>query len=95
MLRRLKEHGARWQLICQAFGVKSPSQLRKMAESALDKEYRVHLFAFENDGKVRSTDISNLDPEDEDERVSGWGGLTEFSSRFGDAVRDAVNESDL
>lgn len=95
MLRRLKEHGARWQLICQAFGVKSPSQLRKMAESALKKEYRVHLFAFEKDGKVRSTDISNLDPEDEDERVSGWGGLTEFSSRFGDAVRDAVNESDL
>lgn len=95
MLRRLKEHGARWQLICQAFDVKSPSQLRKMAESALDKEYRVHLFAFEKDGKVRSTDISNLDPEDEDERVSGWGGLTEFSSRFGDAVRDAVNESDL
>jgi hypothetical protein len=30
----------------------------------------------------------------EDERIAGWGGLTGFSSRFGDVVRKAVNESD-
>ncbi len=94
MLRRLQEHEARWQLVCQAFDVEPSQQLRKVAKSALTKDYRVHLLAFGDDGKVRSTDISNLDPEDDDERVSGWGGLTELSSRFGDAVRDAVNESD-
>lgn len=94
MLRRLQEYDARWELICQAFNTKPSQPLQKMAESALTKQYRVHLLAFESDGRVRSTDISNLDPEDRDERVSGWGGLTEFSSRFGDAVRDAVNESD-
>lgn len=94
MLRRLQEHDARWQLICQAFDVEPSQQLRTMAESALTKKYFVHLLAFESDDKVRSKDISNLDPEDQDERVSGWGGLTAFSSRFGDAVRDAVNESD-
>ncbi len=93
MLRRLQEHEARWQLICKAFAVEPSPQLRQVAESVLTKEYSVHLFAFDSDGKVRSTDISDLDPEDPDERVSGWGGLTEFSSRFGDAVRDAVNES--
>jgi len=94
MLRRLQEHRARWQLVCRAFDVRPSPQLRKVAESVLTKTYRVHLLAFESDGKVRSSDISNLDPDDPDERVSGWGGLTELSSRFGDAVRDAVNESD-
>jgi AAA domain, putative AbiEii toxin, Type IV TA system len=93
MMRRLQEHGARWQLVCDAFDVRS-SQLHKVAETALSKRYSVHYLAFEDDGKVRSVDISNLDPDSEDERVSGWGGLTEFSSRFGDAVREAVNESD-
>lgn len=53
-----------------------------------------HHLAFGNDGRVRSADISDLDPGSEDERVAGWGGLTEFSSRFGDAVRKAVNESE-
>ncbi len=94
MLRRLQEYEARWQLVCRAFDVPTSQQLHRVMESALVKEYRVHLLAFDEDKTVRSTDISALDPEAEDERVSGWGGLTEFSSRFGDAVRDAVNESD-
>lgn len=93
MLRRLQEHNARWQLVCQAFGVEPSQQLQRVAIAALKKDYRVHLFAFDSSGKVRSTDISNLDPEDPDDRISGWGGLTEFSSGFGDAVRDAVNAS--
>jgi len=48
---------------------------------------------FDIQGKVISKDISTLDPFSEDESVAGWGGLTEFSSRFGNAVRKAVNES--
>jgi hypothetical protein len=93
MLRRLQEHHARWQLVCQAFGVHESHALRKVAEAALKKAYRVHFFEFGRDGKVRSTDISDLDPDSEDEGMAGWGGLTAFSSRFGDAVRTAVNES--
>ena len=92
MMRRLKEHGARWQLVCDAFGVPTSQQMQRVAEAALTKDYRAHVLAFGADGKVRSTDISTLDPGSEDDRVSGWGGLTEFSSRFGDAVRAAVNE---
>lgn len=94
MLRRLSEHQARWQLICDAFGVKPSQQLRPVAEAALRKRYLVHSLAFGSDGMVSSKDISTLDPDDEDETVSGWGGLTEFSSRFGDIVRQAVNESE-
>jgi hypothetical protein len=94
MLRRLKENQARGELVCRAFGVDASQQLQKVASSALTKSYHVHLFAFGDDGKVWSTDISELDPDSDDERISGWGGLTEYSSRFGDAVRDAVNEGD-
>lgn len=94
MLRRLRETHARWQLVCDGFGI-SPqgrSALKKVAEEALGKKIRTYLLSFGDDGQVRSKDVSSLDPGDEDDDVSGWGGLTGFSSRFGDAVRLAVNE---
>lgn len=94
MLQRLREHAARWQLVCDAFDVPKSQQLQKVAKAALKKDYRVHHLAFDSHGKVQSAEISNLDPGADDERVAGWGGLTEFSSRFGDAVRTAVNESE-
>ena len=94
MLRRLKEHRAESQLVCTAFDVASTRAVREVAESAITKEYKVHLLAFDEDGRVRSKDISGLDPESEDEAESGWGGLTGFSSRFGDAVRNSINEAE-
>jgi len=95
MMRQLKEYNASWELVCEAFNIKpqQKSQMRKVAESALGKDYRVYLMDFDKRGKVVSKDISTLDPFSEDESVAGWGGLTEFSSRFGDSVRKAVNES--
>lgn len=93
MLRQLQEHKASWKRVCEAFSVPQSQQMQKVAEAALKKDYRTHLLAYEADGRVRSTDISSLDPGDDDERIAGWGGLTGFSSRFGDAVRRAVNEA--
>lgn len=94
MLRRLQETGARWQLVCDAFGVtERRNALKKVADAALKKQLRTHLLSFDKDGLVRSKDISTLDPGDADDDVSGWGGLAGFSSRFGDAVRQAVNEA--
>ena len=94
MLRRLAEHQARWQLVCEAFGTTASQQMRSVAEAALAKDYAVHALAFGEDGRVRSKDISSLDPDDEDDDISGWGGLTAFSSQFGSVVRKAVNESE-
>lgn len=94
MLRRLQSLGARWQLVCEAFAVEASQQLQKVASAALQKSYRVHLLEYTGDGQVRGKDISELDPDAEDSSISGWGGLTGFSSRFGDAVRTAVNESE-
>jgi energy-coupling factor transporter ATP-binding protein EcfA2 len=94
MMQQLKAREARWQLVCEAFGVQSPQQMRWVAEAALTKDYRAHMLAFDANGKVTAKEISGLDPSSEDEVEAGWGGLTEYSSRFGDAVRKAVNESE-
>ncbi len=42
MLQRLKEHNASWTLICDAFEVESTPAMRKVAQEALRKDYRVH-----------------------------------------------------
>ena len=94
MMRQLKNNHARWQLVCEAFEVATSQAMRGVAEAALAKDYRAHLLQFDGDGKVTSMDISELDPSAEDERVAGWGGLTEYSSRFGDAVRKSANEAE-
>jgi len=94
MLQRLKEHKARWQLVCGAFEVERMAQMRVVAEEALRKDYRVHYMFFDKAMQVRSKDISSLDVEDADDAISGWGGLAELSSRFGEAVRQAVNEAE-
>lgn len=94
MLQRLKELQGRWQLVCEGFEVDKRTALKRVAQEALRKTYKVHLLAFDEDGMVSSRDISDLDPESDDEGEAGWGGLTGFSSRFGDAVRAAVNERD-
>ena len=97
MLGRLREIGARWELVCDAFGVdpRGRKALKKVAVAALEKDIRTHLLAFGADGLVSSKEISSLDPGDEDDDIAGWGGLTGFSSRFGDAVRQAVNEAGI
>jgi hypothetical protein len=94
MMQQLKAHGARWQLVCEAFGVRPSGQMQRVAEAALTKDYRAHLLEFDAEGKVVSKEISGLDPSAEDEREAGWGGLTGYSSRFGDAVRKAVIEGE-
>lgn len=91
MMRLLKENSARWQLVCQAFDVK-PQPMQDVAKASLEKDYRAFLLDFGEDGKVVSRDISNLDPDSPDDHIAGWGGLTSYSSRFADAVRDSVNE---
>lgn len=74
MMRQLRDHKARWQLVCEAFGVVNSPAMRNVAQAALDKNYQAHLLQFDAQGKVTSLDISALDPNSDDERVAGWGG---------------------
>ena len=93
MLQNLKKHKAEPGLISKAFGVTAKTELRKVAEAALGKTYRVHYLSYQEEGKVRSKDISSLDAWSDDTDVAGWGGLSEFSTRFGSAVREAVEKA--
>lgn len=94
MMRQLQQHKARWQLVCDAFEVGPTQPMQKVAEASLTKDFRAHLLDFRKDGLVESLDITSLDPGGEDDRIAGWGGLTEYSSRFAAVVRTAVNEAE-
>lgn len=92
LMKQLKEHRARWSRVCDAFDV-GAAPMKEVAKAALEKSYNAYLLEFRNDGRVHSIDISDLDPTSDDDRISGWGGLTGYSARFADAVRDAVVEN--
>jgi hypothetical protein len=94
MLRRLQDLGADWAKVCEGFSIPAARRqsLKKVAEAALQKDLRTHLFSFGTGGRVFSKDISSLDPSDADDSVAGWGGLSGFSTSFGNAVRSAANE---
>jgi hypothetical protein len=62
-------------------------------EHALAADYRVYFLDIDaSTHRVTTRDISGLDPDAPDHHEATWGGLTGFSSDFGEAVRDAVNE---
>jgi hypothetical protein len=92
-IRQLKEHGASWQLLSEAFGIGSPRAVKTVMQHALTRDYRV-FFMHHSEGVVTSQDISRLDPSSPDTAEAEWGGLSGFSSRFADAVREAVNQSE-
>jgi hypothetical protein len=94
MLRVLANINADWKHVCDAFGVPKSAAMKDVAESALQKDYRVNLLEFNSSNVVESKDISTLDPSSEDDDVSGWGGLTGFTSKFSEIVRRAVLESE-
>lgn len=91
MLQQLREQGGDWHKVCDAFEVDHAESLKRVAKTALTKDLRTYLLRFSGDVVV-SRDISSLDPDDADEEVSGWGGLTGIPSRFAEAVREAANE---
>ena len=70
------------------FKITNPrGDVKKMAEYCLNKSYKVFYFQPEPDtGLTISRDISSLDLFEDDRGISGWGGLSEFSSNIVDVV---------
>jgi hypothetical protein len=77
----------------EAFGLPSTADTRFITE-ALEKSMRTYFLGFDRHLRVRSRDISSLDPGSEDLATAEWGGLTGFSGRFGKAIAAAMNEAD-
>ena len=70
------------------FNLESPRiDVRKMAQNCLEKQYKVFYFEpGKKNGFTSARDITSLDPGEEDPGISGWGGLSDFSSRIVDVV---------
>lgn len=95
-IQGLRAHSGRWQALARAFGARETSSIRTVMDHAIGAKYRVYFFDIDQATRnVTARDISRLDPDAEDEKESTWGGLTGFSSRFGEAVRNAVIEDEF
>ena len=79
------------EALLRIFGLeKTTKGLDRIFKAALEKEYRTYYFHRQADG-VTTEDISTLDPGDENENVSGWGGLSGFSGRIAQIVGEALS----
>jgi hypothetical protein len=92
-IQKLAQFHASTERLAQAFQVKNTQSVQNVLRESLKKTYRVYFLGFDqNSHRIVSQDISQLDPESDSAQEAEWGGLTGFSSRFGEAVRAAVNE---
>jgi energy-coupling factor transporter ATP-binding protein EcfA2 len=89
-MSRLKQAKQGPALLCEMMGLPPNNKnVLRTASQALKKTYAVVHLQHDDDGRVGSTDISNLDPGAADQREWDWGGLTGFSARVADVVTKA------
>ncbi len=67
---------------------------KKLAETGLKKTFITYYFSRQK-SVVNVKDISTLNPENPDEDVSDWGGLTGFSTKVSDIISDTMWRADL
>ncbi len=91
-LRHLKANGADARSLLDIFDAKNTQSMRKLADTVMTKLLKVFYFDRET-GNTR--DISELDPSEEEDGQSGWGGLSEFSGRANRAVARSIANSEL
>ncbi len=68
------------------FDCAATQPMRRLAEEVWTKRFKVYYF----DQRGRSSDISRLDPDAQNELEAHWGGLGEFSARANATVAEAV-----
>jgi hypothetical protein len=88
-IQELKKSQSETTRLLDIFKVRKSDPLKEVAEAVGKKEIRVYYFDYE--GKTH--DISGLDPGTDEQAESGWGGLTDFSSRVNDMVAKIVASS--
>jgi len=69
----------------EIFDTASNPQLSELYKSAAGKQIKTFYFARE-ENKVRTYDITDLNPSSEEEKESLWGGLSQFSTKVADVV---------
>ena len=77
--------------LCDLFKISSESSVGKMLCGIVDKSVRTYYFSKQgNADGVVSKDISTLDVDSDDDMLSEWGGLSEFSSRVNSIVAQYI-----
>jgi hypothetical protein len=88
-LKHLKANGADPDAFLAIFEVANTQPMQRLASTVMEKTLKVFYF---NRETGKTSDISKLDASAEEEGLSGWGGLSEFSGRANKAVaRSAAN----
>lgn len=86
-IRHLRASHAGSDAFLEIFEASHAPAMQKLAASVMEKTLRVFYFSRE---AGKTSDISELDPSAEEDGLSGWGGLSEFSARANRAVARAV-----
>ena len=89
-LRHIKDSGEEKD-IRKLFALPATQAMKKIAKSAMSKDYRVYFF--ERGSPARN--ITSLDPDSEDETIYNWGDLNGFSGRAADIVAKVISRADL
>ncbi len=66
-------------------------QSKELAEECLTKSFKTYYFKPGNRG-VDTIDISSLDLSADEDEVSSWGGMTEFTDRIQDTIADLYQD---
>ena len=88
------ERSAQMKRLLNVLDLKPTPFSKKLAETGLEKTFRTYYFSRQK-SVVNVKDISTLDPEDPDEDVHDWGGLTLFSTRVSEMLTAAIWEDNL
>jgi energy-coupling factor transporter ATP-binding protein EcfA2 len=86
-LKHLRASNANGRELLRAFDAPQTQGMIELAGKVLMQRANVYYF---DRASGTTRDISNLDPSDEIEGNSGWGGLSEFSGRVNEVVARAV-----
>jgi len=88
-LKNIKENNGNAKHVLELFEVEKDQQVQQLldiAQSALEKEYKVYYFEPDEKGMVTVKDISRLDPSSEEH----WGDLEKFNTKACEVVAELV-----
>lgn len=92
-IRSLVEAEATPDALLKIFDLRATPFFDEFARTILEKKsFKTYYFSRQRQ-VVHVEDISTLNPEDMDEAISDWGGLTAFSTRVSETVSQAVWEA--
>jgi len=91
-IQSLTEANAAPDSLLKVFSLKSTAFFKPFAKTILEeKRFKTYYFSRQQN-VVQVEDISTLNPEDMDEAVSDWGGLTTFSTKVSETLSEVMRE---